>query len=136
VSIPTESFERSRVLFLEESFMTKDFQFHKAIIFVYRKREKGHIKNLEHNKFSYAALLKQTYSIEIASSGHSSTQAPQSIHSLETLALSLTIEIASTGHALTQLSQPVHFSASTRAAILISPCYIKHYTLSQFLKGI
>lgn len=67
-------------------------------------------------------LETETYSITIASAGHSPTQAPQSTHvSLLTSALPAFIAIASTGHADTHDSQPVHFALSTFAAIVRSP---------------
>ncbi len=54
----------------------------------------------------------------IASTGHESTQTPQSMHfSASTSAFSETIAIASLGHSETQDSQPVHFSSSTFAGI-------------------
>lgn len=56
----------------------------------------------------------------MASSGHSSTQDPQSVHSSgSTLATSSTV-IASQGHTSAQLPHPEHFSTSTFAGITIS----------------
>ncbi len=54
---------------------------------------------------------------EIASTGHSSTQVPQSMHvSSSTTALS-SIVIASTGHTSTHAPHAVHFSLSIVTAI-------------------
>jgi hypothetical protein len=57
--------------------------------------------------------------MEIASTGHSSTQTPQSVQlELSTLAFaSPFMAIALAGHAPTQASHPVHFSLSTNAGI-------------------
>jgi hypothetical protein len=59
-----------------------------------------------------------TYSILIASTGHSSTQTPQSTHlSVSTQALPLFIAIASLGQHSKHDSQPVQVSFSTFAGI-------------------
>ena len=56
---------------------------------------------------------------EIACSGHSSTQVPQSTHvSALTCAVSFTV-IASTGHISAQVPQPVHFAISMVIAISV-----------------
>ena len=56
----------------------------------------------------------------MASDGHSSTQAPHSVHiSGSTFALS-SIVIASTGHASTQAPQPMQVSSSTFAGMIAS----------------
>lgn len=61
------------------------------------------------------------YCIVMASTGQTSTQAPQSMQaSGSTLALPSAMLIASLGHSETQLSQPVHFSSSTCAGIYIT----------------
>lgn len=76
-------------------------------------------------------LLKEenflTYqSSDIACTGHSSTQVPQSTQvSGSTFALS-SIVIASTGQTSLQLPHPVHFSTSTFAAIGISFPYASY----------
>jgi hypothetical protein len=58
------------------------------------------------------------YSIEIAPVGHSSTHAPQSMHSsASTTATSPSIVIASEGHTSTQEPHPEQESASTIAAM-------------------
>ena len=56
-------------------------------------------------------------SMEIAFSGHSSTQVPQSTQVSASMFAFSFILIASTGHTSAQLPQPVHFSISTFAAI-------------------
>lgn len=61
---------------------------------------------------------RNTYSMLIASTGHSSTQTPQSTHfSGSITAFPSCMEIASLGQASKQDSQPVHLSASTFAGI-------------------
>jgi hypothetical protein len=62
------------------------------------------------------------YSMEIASTGHTSTHAPQSPQvSASTTAKASFIEMASNGHDSTQVSQPVHFSALTTAGMNYLP---------------
>ena len=56
----------------------------------------------------------------MASQGHSSTQAPQSMQSSLTTAFPSFISMASTGHALTHDSQPVQVSSFTLAGIFAS----------------
>jgi hypothetical protein len=59
-----------------------------------------------------------TYSMLIASTGHSSTQTPQSTHfSTSMTAFSPSIRMASLGQESKQVSQPVQVSASTFAGI-------------------
>jgi hypothetical protein len=64
-------------------------------------------------------LILYDYSMLIASTGHSSTQAAQSTHASASItALLSSILIASLGHESTQDSQPVHVSASIFAGIV------------------
>jgi hypothetical protein len=66
----------------------------------------------------FLPLWRNDYTISIASTGHSSTQTPQSTQvSASTTALPSTIFIASAGQASTHASQPVHFSSLTFAGI-------------------
>jgi hypothetical protein len=64
-------------------------------------------------------LKNGNQSIVIASTGHSSTQAPQSMHSSVTLAFPSSITIASVGHDPTHASHPVQVPSLTFAGILI-----------------
>jgi hypothetical protein len=62
----------------------------------------------------------------IASTGQTSTQAPQSPQvSASTTAKPSFIAMASNGHDSTQVSQPVHFSALTTAGMNYLPMQIK-----------
>jgi hypothetical protein len=63
------------------------------------------------------------YSMLMALTGHSSTQAPQSTQASETLALPFSITIASVGQESTQASQPVQVFLSTTAGMGGSPCW-------------
>jgi hypothetical protein len=66
----------------------------------------------------FRPLSSGCYSILIACSGQASTHTPQSMQASGfTCAFSSTIEMASLGHSLTQASQAVHFSLSTFAGI-------------------
>jgi len=90
--------------------------------------EKRNLSSKEKKKFKKKPELKVPVFArqnaaywEIASAGHSATQAPQSMQvPSSTKALPSFIEIASTGHAPTQASQPTHFESSTFAAIIKS----------------
>jgi hypothetical protein len=59
-------------------------------------------------RFFFYKIEWDDYPKLIASTGHSSTQAPQSTQSSVILAFPSSITIASVGHALTQASHPVH----------------------------
>jgi hypothetical protein len=64
--------------------------------------------------------LKVLYSIEIASTGHSSTQAPQSTQAPSSTTATLScIEMASTGQESTHAPQPVQVSLLTTAGIIV-----------------
>ncbi len=84
--------------------------------------KKSHPKNLEwlYKFFSF-------YS-EIASSGHSGIQTPQSTHkSSSHTAFSSSIDKASVGQTSTHILQPVHFSLSIVTAILILRLIIAYF---------
>lgn len=62
----------------------------------------------------------ENYSV-IASAGHSSTQAPHSVHSSALItAMPFAMVIASAGHASTHSSQPVHSSAFILGTAMLS----------------
>jgi hypothetical protein len=74
----------------------------------------------------------------IASTGHTSTQAPQSPQvSASTTAKPSFIAMASNGHDSTQVSQPVHFSGLTAAGMNYLPMQSKNKenSIIQFLNG-
>jgi hypothetical protein len=66
------------------------------------------------------ARFEIAYSMEIASVGQASTQAPHSLHvSSSTTAVPSVTSIASSGHESTQSPHPVHLSLSIAAAIFM-----------------
>jgi hypothetical protein len=75
------------------------------------------------------------YSMAIASTGHTSTQAPQSPQvSASTTAKPSFMAMASNGHDSTQVSQPVHFSELTTAGMyIVSKSKIVQGITSQFI---
>jgi hypothetical protein len=77
-------------------------------------------------RFQDYRVSRRIYSMLMASTGHTSTQAPQSPQvSASTTAKLSFIAMASNGHDSTQVSQPVHFSGLTTAGMNYLPMQSK-----------